>query len=164
MTFPLQSLSLTSPVTYSCVLSIAACNISRSGDHQNPLQINFAQRGIISSLRCASSLSSVIDSMALCALSIMVPPGVSQQPLAFIPTNLFSTISMRPIPCLLPYSFRVLKIVAGVIDFPLILTGSPCLYPIVIYSAVSGASSGEFVQSHISFSGSALGSSSTMPS
>ena len=63
-------------------------------------------------------------------------------PRDFMPTNRFSTKSNRPIPCLCPYWFKEVKIVAGDILFPLIATGSPLSNSISIISGSSGASSG----------------------
>ena len=71
------------------------CHINR---HQEARVKETPYLGMSSSLRCISPLSRQMLSMALWAARSTVPPGVSYTPLDFIPTNLLSTMSMRPMP------------------------------------------------------------------
>ena len=78
------------------------------------------------------------------------PPGVSYIPLDFIPTNLFSNISTIPIPCLQPSLSKVSSNSIGDNSILLIFLGTPCSKYISTYSALSHASSGDWVFLYIS--------------
>ena len=72
-----------------------------------------------------------------------MPPGVSYTPLDFIPINLFSTKSTRPIP-LFPASWLSFSNnFEGESFFPLIPYGSPFLKFIVTKLGLLGAFSGD---------------------
>ena len=106
----------------------------------------------------------MIDSIALLACNKIVPPGVSYTPLDFIPTNLFSTISILPIPFLPPKSFSFLRRFAGVRCLSFIAIGSPFLNSIVISVGSFGACKGLMVLENICSCGSIHGSSRIFPS
>ena len=74
----------------------------------------------------------------------------------------FSTISMRPIPCLRPNEFKTKNISTGsvcVAEPTVTLTGRPALNSTEIHSGVAGAPSSEEVSFHISTGGVVFGSS-----
>ena len=109
-------------------------------------------------------MSSVILSIALLEARRISPPGVSYTPLDFMPTNLFSTISILPIPFSPPILFNLARSLAGDSFSPLIEIKSPLKNSKSIIVGVLGASSQEIVLVYIDSFGCAQGSSKIFPS
>src|ERR1700677_4184755 len=66
-----------------------------------------------------------------------------------MPTNLFSTSSTRPTPCLPPSLFNVFITPSGIIFLPLTPTALPRSKSSVTNSGLSGASSGATLKTYI---------------
>ena len=90
-------------------------------------------------------------------------PGASYTPRLFMPTNRFSTMSIRPTPLRPAILFSSSTIASAVFGLPLSFTGTPCSNAIVTSSTLSGASCGETVMPKSTVAMPSTAGSSSLP-